>query len=172
MFGLVTACAVMALWLRLRLAIDSEWVQGRGISMPEGLAISCLAVWFVQCFLLRKHFPIFQSVTPRCELPAAAILLSDLDTVRNILNGYRFISCHLSAERLKKFLEDIANTNAVLGYSFILTCTLAMVIAMPRARESVRQTWFVVLCVVVSLNIGLVVWFCNWRASLLDLSHR
>ena len=47
-----------------------------------------------------------------------------------------------------------------------------MVIAMPRARESVRQTWFVVLSVVVSLNIGLVVWFCNWRASLLDLSHR
>lgn len=140
--------------------------------MSEGLPIACLSVWFAQCIFSPRHSSISPWLTPRCELPAAAILLSGLDTVRNILNRYRFISCHLSAERLKKFLEDIANTNAVLGYSFILTCTLAMVIAMPRARESVRQTWFVVLSVVVSLNIGLVVWFCNWRASLLDLSHR
>ena len=142
MFGLISASAVMALWLRQRLTIDSEWTQGRWISMPEGLALGCLAVWFAQCFLSFKYFRISPWETPRCELPAAAILFSGLDTVRNILNGYRFISCHSSAERLKKILEDIANTNAVLGYSFVFSCMLAMVIAMPRARESVKRLWF------------------------------
>jgi hypothetical protein len=172
MFGLISACAVMAFWLRLRLAIDPDWVQGRGISISEGLPIACLAVWFAECLISSKDYPISPWLMPRCELPAAAILLSGVDTVRSIGAGYMCISCHLSAERLKKFLEDIANTNAVLGYGFILTCTLAMVIAMPRARESLRQTWFAVLSVVVSLNIGLVVWFCNWSASLLVPSHR
>jgi|GEM_PF-4937000 hypothetical protein len=172
MFALVSACAVMALWLRLRLAIDPEWVQGRGVSMSEGLPIACLAVWFAQCIFSPRHSSISPWLTPRCELPAVAILLSGVDTVQSIEAGYMCISCHFSPERLKKYLENVTNTNAVLGYGFILTCTLALVIAMPRARESLRQNWFVVLCVVVSLNIGLVVWFCNWRASLLDLSHR
>ena len=168
MFALVSACAVMAFWLRFRLAIDPEWVQRRGISISEGLPIACLAVWFAQCIFSPRHSSISPWLTPRCELPAAAILLSGVDTVRSI---GAIISC-FSPERIKKLLEDNANNNAVLGYSFILSCVLAMAIAMPRARESVRQTWFAVLCVVVSLNIGLVVWFCNWRASQLDLSHR
>jgi hypothetical protein len=165
MFGLITACAVMALWLRLRLAIDSEWMQGRGISISEGLPIACLAIWFAQCIFSPRHSSISPWVTPRCELPATAILLSGVDTMRRIVAGYMVICC-FSPERLKKLLQDNANNNAVLGYSFVLSCTLAMVIAMPRARESVRQIWFVVLSVVVSLNIGLVVWFYNWIALL------
>lgn len=159
MFGLMSAGGVMAFWLRL--AIDPEWTWGRSISLSEGLAIGCLSLWLVQCLASRSLAKTPLGNAPGCELPAAAILLSALDTVRNITAGYMSLCCHLSAERLKKTVEEIANNNAILGYGFVVSCTLGMFIAMPRARESLRL-WFPLLAAVVSVNIGLVVGFCNW----------
>ena len=165
MFGLLSASAIMAFWMRLRLAIDPSWTAWLWISIPEGLALGCLGFWLAQCCLC----PRFSE--PRCEILAIALLLSAFETVRGILNGYWGISGP-RGQRLTGLIQTINNINAILEYGFVLSCALAVILAVPKARESVARAWFIVLVLVVSTNIGVLIWFCNWFGTMAGIVPR
>ena len=155
MFGFVSACAVMAAWLRLRIGIDAEGIPWWWISKLGILALGTFTFWLLQCWLYPKFG------TPRWEYIATALLLSALDTIWGMINGF-MVLCGNSGPRLRDNIQLIANSNAILGYGFIFSCGLAAMMAIPRARASVQHGWFFVLVGVVWVNVGLVVWFFNW----------
>ena len=158
MFGLISGCAVVACWLRLRLAVDPSGGPWAWMSIPQCIALGCLGVWMVQCCTYSR------AQAARCEILAVALLLSAFETARGILDGYMCI-CDVYGQRLKELTQAIANTNAILEYGFVVSCALATVVAIPKARESVNPTWFRVLLAIVSANVGALVWFCNWFAN-------
>ena len=163
MFGLVSACAVMAAWLRLRISVSAEWwFPWWWISILGILSLGFFVFWLLQCWLPLKLG------TPRWEFLAAALLLSALDTAWGILSGYMVLS---HGSRLGNNMQLIANGNAILGYGFIFSCCLAAMIAMPRARTSVKHIWFFVLVAVVTVNVGLIVLFCNWVGLQVNLHY-
>jgi hypothetical protein len=162
MFGLVSACAVMAAWLRLRITVSAEWFSWWWISTLGILSLGFFAFWLLQCW-----FPL-KLGTPRWEFLAAALLLSALDTAWGILSDFMVLT---QGSRLGSHMQFIANGNAILGYGFIFSCSLAAIIAMRRARTSANHIWFFVLVAVVTVNVGLVVWFCNWIGLQMDLFY-
>jgi hypothetical protein len=150
--------------LRLRLTLDPEWSQRRWTSIPEILAVGCVVFWLAQCCVFPKLG------APRCELLAGAMLFSAFDTVNGILNGFMCI-CGGGGERLRKMVEGMAISNFIFGYSFIFSTVTALLIAVPTPRDSAPRFWVRVLTAVITVNVGLVVWFSCWFATVLSLAQ-
>src|SRR4051812_13637137 len=163
MFGLTSACAVMAAWLRLRLAVDLEYCWRWTLSTPEGIAFGFYGLWLLQCYGCPKIGK------PRVEFLAAAIVFSAFDTVDAMFVSLT-AGCCGSPRRLQRIIQCIFNGNAVLGYGFVFSCVLAAIVALPSARASVRSVWLIALVTVVSVNLALLVLIGNAWATCIGSS--
>src|SRR5688500_15596389 len=104
MFGLVSACAVLAMWLRLRIAYHDR-LGWHSIRLLGVLSLGCLVFWFAR--ICR------QPRGPQCTFLALALILSAIETVNGIWISYMFIDA-LNSEKIP--LD--CNASAVVNYGF------------------------------------------------------
>ena len=151
MFCLVSACAVLAMWLRLRIAYHDGlgWDSIRPLGI---LSLGCLAFWFARIGSRPRG--------PQPTLLAMALLLSAIETVNGILNSYMFIDA-LKPEQIQ--LD--CNASGVVHYGFVFATAQAAVIVFPFARASVQTRWFLLLVTTVTINLALLVLLCNLTAG-------
>jgi hypothetical protein len=151
LFSLVSACAILAMWLRLRIAYHGH--LGLDSIRPLGVvSLGCLAFWFARTCSRPRG--------PQPTLPAIALVLSAIETVHGILfNSYMFIGS-LRPEAI----QVDCNARAVVNYGFVFATAQAAVIVLPLARASVQSRWFLILITTITVNLALLVLLCNVTA--------
>ncbi len=152
MFGLISACAVLAMWLRLRMAYHDHlgWDSIRPLGV---LSLGCLACWLARiCWRRRATQP---------TLLAMALLLSAIETVYGILN---FSYAHSGLLR-PEYIRSSCNACAVVNYGFVFAMAQAAVIVLPVARASVHSRWFLLLVTIITVNLALLILLCNLTAQ-------
>ncbi len=150
MFGLVSACAILAMWLRLRIAYHGHLVWDS--IQPLGvLSLGCLAFWLARTCSRPRG--------PQPTLLALALLLSGIETVNGIWNSYEFIDA-LKPEQIRL----VCNSSVIFHYGFVFAAAQAAVIVLPWARASAGSRWFLILVTAVTVNLALLVLFCNLTA--------
>lgn len=150
MFGLVSACAVLAVWLRLRIEYHDQ-LGWDSINLLGILSLGCLTFWLAQI-----------SRQPRglqWTLLAMALILSAIATVNGIGSSYMFIDAS-NSEQIR--LE--CNASAIVNYGFVFVTAQAAVMVFPVARASIQSRWFLLLVTAVTVNIALLVLLCNMTA--------
>ena len=143
--------------------MDPYWSLWGWTSLLQILSLCCFGVWVAQCCRIQGFGKI------RREILAAALLISAFETVRNILNFLTVVSVSGGPSQLKELVQASSNANAVMGYGFLFSCTLAAVLFLPAARASVQSVWFLVLVTAITANLGMLVLFCNISAGYFGL---
>lgn len=152
MFGLIAACAILGMWLRLRIAYHEHlgWNSIRPLGM---LSLGCLTFWFARTCSRPRG--------PQSTLLAMALILSAIETVHGIL----FNSYMLSGSLRPEDIQMDCNARAVVNYGFVFATAQAAVIAFPFSRVSVQSRWFLLLVTTVTVNLVLLVLLCNSTAG-------
>lgn len=151
LFGLVSACAILAMWLRPRMACQDHlgWVS---IGPLGVLSLGCLTFWLARICLRPRG--------PQPTLVALALILSAIETVLGILFcSYSFVGSLRPEE-----IQSDCNVRTIVNYGFTFAIAQAAVIGLPRARASVRSRWFLTLATAVTVNLALLILLCNLTA--------